>query len=161
MKIFSQFPVEHGTYALILHCSEPAQAQVGSLGMLHIVPGWFIYIGSAFGSGGLRGRLSHHLDGGRPAHWHVDLLKPVMKLHSTWLTTGPRRLEHAWAAACLRMDGLEVPWAHFGASDCHCRSHLFYSEVKPHPGKFEAAIKHVIEDHPLVTVIELALRPPG
>ena len=28
-----------------------------------------------------RSRLSHHLDSGIPAHWHVDFLKLVTKIH--------------------------------------------------------------------------------
>lgn len=161
MKIFSQFPVEQGTYALILHCNEPTSVLVGSLGMLHAVPGWYIYMGSAFGPGGVRGRLSHHLDIDRPAHWHVDFLKPVTEIHSTWLTTDPRRLEHAWAAACLSMPGIVVPWVRFGASDCHCQAHLFYSEVKPQPGSFDTVIRSTIKDHPQLTIVKLALRSPG
>ena len=125
------FPSQPGTYALIMRCSQSSQVSCGALGLLHIQPGWYIYIGSAFGPGGLRSRLSRHLDSSRPQRWHIDALKPAVKIHSIWLTTDPRRLEHAWAAACLAAPGLAVPWHRFGASDCRCPAHLFYSVNQP------------------------------
>jgi Uri superfamily endonuclease len=35
---------------------------IGSLGEFDIIPGFYAYVGSAFGSGGLRSRIGHHLE---------------------------------------------------------------------------------------------------
>ncbi len=35
--------------------------EMGRLGRFDIIPGYYAYVGSAFGSGGLPARLGHHL----------------------------------------------------------------------------------------------------
>ena len=45
---------KHGTYALVFGCSAPFQAVAGKLGPVFLSSGYWIYVGSAFGPGGLR-----------------------------------------------------------------------------------------------------------
>lgn len=135
-----QIPPQPGTYALILQNKTLATIQVGSLGWLAVEPGWYIYVGSAFGPGGLRGRLAHHLND-RPQRWHVDALKSASSIQAVWLTTDPRRLEHEWAEAWLDYPGVTAPWKGFGSSDCKCRAHLFRSTLKPDPRLFESRVQ--------------------
>ncbi len=130
------FPKEKGTYALIMRCDQPGQVQVGSLGQLQAAAGWYIYVGSALGSGGLRGRLAHHLDQSRTKHWHIDRLKSVMEIASIWYAVDPARLEHAWADAFQSAPGMRVPWPRFGSSDCTCPAHLFFTDTRPDPALF-------------------------
>ena len=50
-----------GTYALILRASTAQTIQIGRLGDLVMQPGYYIYVGSAFGPGGLAARVGRHL----------------------------------------------------------------------------------------------------
>ena len=49
-----------GTYALILSCASNARIQVGRLGTMQLQCGYYVYLGSALGPGGLRARIAHH-----------------------------------------------------------------------------------------------------
>jgi Uri superfamily endonuclease len=131
-----QIPAKPGTYVLIFQNNASTYIQAGSLGRLVVEPGWYIYVGSAFGPGGLRGRLAHHLND-RPQRWHVDALKSAASIHSVWFTTDPRRLEHAWAQAWMDQPGITAPWKGFGSSDCRCWAHLFRSSDEPDLRLFE------------------------
>ncbi|MFQ5579314.1 MAG: DUF123 domain-containing protein [Nitrospiria bacterium] len=51
---------EPGTYALILQSRSEARGQVGRLGQINLKPGYYIYVGSAFGPGGVQARVSRH-----------------------------------------------------------------------------------------------------
>jgi Uri superfamily endonuclease len=136
----SFFPNLSGTYALILHASSATSIRAGALGQLAVEPGWYLYVGSAFGPGGLRGRMMHHLNN-RPARWHIDALKTVAPIQDMWYCTVPVLLEHIWAQACLANPNLHLPWKGFGASDCRCSAHLFYSVDRPTLAEFEEHLK--------------------
>lgn len=51
---------EPGTYILILKSAVTRRVRVGRLGNLQLCAGYYVYIGSAFGPGGLRARIDHH-----------------------------------------------------------------------------------------------------
>lgn len=56
------FPDEKGTYVLIAFVPQLKRIEVGQLGQFDIVPGFYVYVGSAFGAGGLAARIGHHLE---------------------------------------------------------------------------------------------------
>lgn len=151
----SAFPSLPGTYVLILECIAPQQVQVGALGNLPLQPGWYLYVGSAFGPGGLKGRLAHHLTGNRPQHWHVDALKPVTFTKAVWFTDDSRHLEHNWASACLAMPGIMIPMKGFGSSDCRCPAHLFRATAYPTLSVFYEAVKKAGLAHIEIRCIEM------
>lgn len=62
-----------GTYALILEAKNEKQVQIGHWGILDIKIGYYLYIGSAFGPGGIKSRVSRHFKQKKP-HWHIDYL---------------------------------------------------------------------------------------
>jgi len=126
-------PEEKGTYVLIAQVSQFKRLEVGSLGEFDIVPGFYAYVGSAFGSGGIRVRLGHHLKSTAEPHWHIDYLLQVATPIEAWFTTADRKLEHHWAELMENAPGIRVPIARFGASDYHRSraSHLFYSKRRP------------------------------
>lgn len=99
---------------------------VGRLGKNVFSAGWYAYVGSALGKGGLAARLKHHLGETQKPHWHIDYLKKRARIVQIWVTEHGRRQECRWAAALRNMAGAAVPAAGFGASDCRCESHLFY-----------------------------------
>jgi len=120
-----------GTYALLFSCPSRASASVGALGRVELSPGHLIYVGSALGSGGLAGRLRHHVGPlGRP-RWHVDFLRSHVALIGVWWTSDTRRLEHAWAASLASAPEFSQARAGFGASDCRCATHLFHRARRP------------------------------
>ena len=43
-----------GTYVLVLRSDKNQTVQVGRWGLLNIHPGYYLYVGSAFGAGGVR-----------------------------------------------------------------------------------------------------------
>lgn len=120
-----------GTYALVLESLSDAQLQVGRRGILLIHPGFYVYVGSAFGSGGLQARLSHHLGPALRPHWHIDYLRRKAKLVAVWYRCGRTRREHTWARALRNVPGSSVPLRGFGSSDCKCESHLFFFPSLP------------------------------
>jgi Uri superfamily endonuclease len=115
-----------GTYALILSCASSARIQVGRLGTLQLERGYYVYLGSALGPGGLRARIAHHQKLSPRPHWHIDYLRAHARLHSVWLWYEGRRHEHEWAGAMQRVKGATIPLPGFGASDCNCPSHLYF-----------------------------------
>ncbi len=50
-----------GSYILILHLNRPERIAVGKLGKCSFPAGYYTYVGSALGPGGLASRLKHHL----------------------------------------------------------------------------------------------------
>lgn len=112
-----------GTYALLLELPAVSQLWVGRLGLVTFDAAVYFYSGSAFGPGGLSGRLKHHLVPAPRPHWHIDYLRSAASVTEVWTTFDPRHLECAWFAAARSLRGAkEVPG--FGASDCSCASHL-------------------------------------
>lgn len=114
-----------GTYILILMMARPRTINVGNLGPQQFTAGYFAYVGSAFGPGGLQARLKRHMRRSRSAHWHIDYLRRAAKLVQIWYSDYPNKLEHPWARQILASRTTFVPVPGFGSSDCRCPSHLF------------------------------------
>ena len=127
----NELPSHPGTYALVFAVEKPARVQVGALGEVQIPEGWFVYVGSAFGPGGLRGRLGHHTRPVVKAHWHIDYLREFISLQEVWYSESSTHLEHTWAAELEKLSETAIPLKGFGASDCNCTAHLFHFTVKP------------------------------
>ena len=123
-------PAAPGTYVLMLRCSRTRTIRISRLGNLRLRPGWYVYVGSAFGPRGLRGRINHHRQRTERPHWHVDHLRRYTRLESVWYCCGSR-CEHEWAATIGAMPGAAVVLRGFGSSDCGCRTHLWWFEALP------------------------------
>jgi len=100
-----------------------------------IEPGWYLYVGSAFGPGGVRSRVLRHWRRRKPRHWHVDYLREYLRLAGAWYSYAPERLEHRWAIAFAGLPGM-VPVPGFGCSDCTCRTHLCFTTQAPSRDEF-------------------------
>ncbi len=140
-------PEDNGTYILIVRVSQMRRLGIGSLGEFDIIPGSYAYVGSAFGSGGLRARISHHLESTAEPHWHIDYLLQVATPVEVWFTTADRKLEHRWAELLEDAPGFRVPILRFGSSDYHRSrsSHLFYSKRQPSFGWFQQQVMERFE----------------
>jgi len=128
-----ELPEYKGTYVLIASVWQMKRLEIGSLGKFDIVPGFYAYVGSAFGAGGLRARIGHHLESTATPHWHIDYLLQVATPVEVWFNTQNRKLERHWADLMVDLPGFRVPIARFGSSDYHRSrsSHLFYSKRRP------------------------------
>jgi Uri superfamily endonuclease len=104
---------------------------VGRLGTFDVRPGFYVYVGSALGSGGLAARIGRHLRQEKTLRWHVDYLRAVTELVEVWFRPGRQRRECLWAERLARMPGAGIRRLGFGSSDCGCRSHLIWFEVQP------------------------------
>jgi Uri superfamily endonuclease len=124
-----------GTYALVLRSQKRTNTQIGRWGRLNILPGYYIYVGSAFGPGGVLARVSRHCRKAKSKHWHIDYLLEFAIIESVWYSHSPILLEHRWAETLAKLDETE-PIKGFGCSDCKCESHLFFSAKKPKLAKF-------------------------
>ena len=112
-----------GTYALLLALDAPVELEVGRLGQILFESPYYLYVGSAFGPGGLRARIGHHTQPVRYPHWHIDYLRQVADVVGIWFTADRERFECAWANAALAIRGA-TQVTRFGSSDCRCQSHL-------------------------------------
>ncbi len=133
-------PVDKGTYILILKLAAARTIEIGRLGKYRFDAGYYAYVGSAFGPGGLRGRLSHHLKVSSRPHWHIDYLRQATQMKGIWLHEASVREEHTWADRLRQLPGATLPVPGFGSSDCDCASHLIYFEGLPDAEAFQARI---------------------
>ncbi len=133
-----------GTYVLILQCSINTLLPFGRWGHIETRPGFYIYVGSAFGPGGLSARVSRHCQQRKAKFWHVDYLREVTDPVSVWFSYAAERLEHFWAGAMAKMKHA-VPVKRFGCSDCKCETHLFYMAKEPELATFLALVDGSIE----------------
>ncbi|MCU7915789.1 MAG: GIY-YIG nuclease family protein [Candidatus Thiodiazotropha sp. (ex Gloverina cf. vestifex)] len=127
-----------GTYILLLRCKQRQRIRIGKLGEFPFLPGWYLYVGSAFGPGGVAARCNHHCRISVRPHWHIDYLRSALALREIWFTHDPVHREHHWARCLASGMGLSSPVHRFGASDCDCGSHLFFSAVKSDCEHFQA-----------------------
>ena len=124
-----------GTYLLLLCLEEDREIIMGRLGTLLFPRGYYLYVGSARGPGGLRARLARHRQRGKHPRWHIDYLRGHAKLIEIWAVESDERLECLWAQHLAQLSqGRPIP--HFGGSDCRCPSHLFHFREKPSHGQF-------------------------
>ncbi|WP_022669250.1 GIY-YIG nuclease family protein [Desulfospira joergensenii] len=111
-----------GTYIIVLHFDRARTIDVGKLGPVQFRKGYYAYVGSAFGPGGMKSRIRHHILPKKRCHWHLDYLDTAAK--EIWVSEPGARLEHEWALSLGRTSSGRIPG--FGSSDCACDSHLLY-----------------------------------
>lgn len=133
-----------GTYALILRSDARQAVRIGRWGTLETAPGYYVYVGSAFGPGGLDARVSRHFREHKAMRWHVDYLRAVTRPMSALCSHTPRNLEHEWAAAFALMAGMSGIKG-FGSSDCRCYAHLFFAPHEPDWDRLSRALGGKLE----------------
>ena len=102
--------------------------RVGSLGVVTLRRGYFIYTGSAAGK--LRSRLRRHLAREKKLRWHIDFLlaSPHAVIKNIVLYPARADAECRQNQRIKNLPGALLPVPRFGASDCRagCGSHLVY-----------------------------------
>ena len=128
-----------GPYVLLLHQPAPQATVVGALGAVRFPVGWYVYVGSAHGPGGLAARLARHRRRTKDRlHWHIDYIRTHMELVEIWTSSCDARQECEWAAAVSALSGVSIIAPRFGASDCRCASHLFHFNRRPMMSELQA-----------------------
>lgn len=147
-------PNKKGTYALVMFLHAKRTITIGKLGPFVFDPGWYVYIGSAFGSGGLRARTNHHKRRKRRLFWHVDYLREIVPIAEIWFSYGPRVAEHDWAQLIAKMCGAVIPVRGFGSQGCKegCVSHLIRFTNRPDVALFRREVSRRFPDRPPVYV---------
>ena len=115
-----------GTYALLVNIQSATALQVGRLGTVHLRQGYYVYVGSALGPGGLPGRVNRHLrtTEEKHPHWHIDALTALGVIEEVWWVESGKRQECDWASVLTKAGKLAATG--FGASDCCCPGHLIW-----------------------------------
>lgn len=115
-----------GTYVLLLYVKTQLRLEVGALGVVTFLEGFYLYVGKA--KKHLRKRVERHFAKEKQCRWHIDYLTSshlvdviaafILPLEASECVT-VRELARSWRAPLVKG---------FGNSDCPatCDSHLLY-----------------------------------
>ena len=142
-------PEEKGTYVLVLQVPQMKRIKIGRLGTFDVAPGFYAYVGSAWGPGGLRARLDHHIEAVAAPHWHIDYLMGCATPLEVWCAMSDRKLERDWVDLLEEEPRFTCPIPRFGSSDYRRSrtSHLFFTRRRPSFGWFEQRVREVFQPH--------------
>jgi len=118
-----------------------SKIETGKLGNFSFQKGYYAYVGSAMGYGGIEARLKHHLKTALKPHWHIDYFRKKADLTEIWQCKQNISREHKWACVLQNYLNASVPVRGFGSSDCNCVTHLFYFKSRPMLSSFRKAIE--------------------
>jgi len=124
---------------LVFQAKMPCSVTVGALGEQHFAAGYYCYVGSAHGGGGLQARVARHLSIGKSKRWHMDYLRDELHAVAVWWHAGAERQEHRWVEQMPDI-ALGAACKGFGASDSRHATHLFFSANTPCFQLFKARI---------------------
>ncbi len=117
-----ELPRERGSYVLIIKVTEELTVRT-KYGQTKIQKGIYAYVGSAFGPGGLRARISRHWRKEKKLHWHIDWITTSKSCEHRGAWVFPKERAESELAQILAEQFTSVPG--FGASDSKEDSHLF------------------------------------
>jgi Uri superfamily endonuclease len=157
------FPSDPGTYALVLGLDSATDVEVGRLGRGTFPTGFYIYVGSALGPGGLAGRLRRHAKStiapGWRTWWHIDYLRHYTKNVEFWAVRTTISREHGWATLVQQLPESTVTMSGFGSSDCNCITHLFHFSKLPSRNAFGSLLNNYFPEDELLVFKDP--RPPA
>ena len=125
--VYEQEGADGGVYMAFLEILADCRLQIGSLGEREFLAGHYVYVGSA--AKGLEARIARHGRLRKKMHWHFDYLRQAAVWRGALPIRTQERLECSLAKAVRDLAAAEITG--FGASDCHCGSHLFYFAQDP------------------------------
>ena len=150
-------PSSPGTYALILYCPRTRRVEVGKLGVFDIRRGWYGYVGSAFGPGGLKARCRHHRSRAARPHWHIDFMRTVASLRAIWFTPDTVPREHQWVEMFEGLPETSITIPRFGSGGCTCTSHLFRFPGRPVFANFRRMVQRRWPAHGPILALDAML----
>lgn len=118
---------DKGIYLLVFKLKNKEKLKIGGLGERIFEKGFYIYVGSAMNN--LTKRINRHLRKDKKLKWHIDyLISKAQNLKVIPIRTF-EKLECKLAEELSLISQKTIP--DFGASDCRCKSHLFYFSKNP------------------------------
>ncbi len=120
---FSTLPDCGGAYGLLINLERGLldAGPAGAPGTL--MPGRYLYAGSANGPGGIRARVTRHARSKKQLHWHIDKLTTAGTIFA--VHTWQQQRECEIVDACLATGQAAIAMPGFGSSDCrNCAAHL-------------------------------------
>lgn len=115
--------MQKGSYCIIFNLKKEVKIRVKSGKEFNLPNGNYVYVGSAFNSGGIRSRVIRHLKKQKKAHWHLDFITTNDSFSPTKILIFPNQRIECSIASTISKVG--KPVLGFGCSDCKCESHLF------------------------------------
>ncbi len=116
-------PAFTGAYILALRLGETVNVELPKIAACRLRPGWYLYAGSAQGSGGIRARVRRHFQGRKKMHWHIDLLTANSLDIAALVVAGGDECD--LVGKLLDSPRFKVAIKGFGNTDCrNCESHL-------------------------------------
>jgi Uri superfamily endonuclease len=111
-------------------------------------PGFYTYIGSAFGSGGVWARVAHHVRHAIRPKWNLDFVRPAMAVEEVWFTFDNIKRECTWAKLVHSVLRGNVVVPRFGSWDCYqttqrCPTHFFHFDRLPSFRLFSRATQSI------------------
>jgi Uri superfamily endonuclease len=90
--------------------------------------GFYLYVGTAFGAGGLASRIHRHLRKNKKQHWHIDQVTSSDECNFYSVAVFPDEKSECFISKKLEKINQMTPIVGFGNSDCRnkCQSHFFY-----------------------------------
>jgi Uri superfamily endonuclease len=111
-----------GVYVLLAELESDKLIKIGKLGKIGFRKGFYAYVGSAMN--GLENRIRRHLKRKKKLHWHIDWLLRKAEIKDVVYFESNNKMECKVAQTLAkRFESIKG----FGASDCRCTSHLFFS----------------------------------
>lgn len=114
-----------GTYILFMFLRDRIDVKIRDR-KVTINTGYYVYIGSAFGAGGLTSRLHRHLRKKKKRYWHIDQIttSEFCEIQSIGIIID-RKIECEVSEKISKIDFIESING-FGNSDCNsCQSHFY------------------------------------
>ena len=133
-----------GSYILCITLEQDIQLEIGSLGINAFKKGYYLYIGSALGSGGLTKRVERHLKNEKKLFWHIDyfLNSQYTKVVALAWKSLNQKIECQISQTLDTIENIDyIP--NFGSSDCNCTGHLKIVKVLDY-NSFLSTVQKVI-----------------
>lgn len=130
-----------GTYLLLFHNRINQAIEIGKIGTMEVQQGYYLYVGSAFGSGGIKARVNRHIRQDKTLKWHIDYLRSHCCLERVFINYSANKQESNWVEKLQQQSSFSTGFNGFGASDSHHSSHLFFSPSLPTNRKISHTLK--------------------
>ena len=115
---------DKGTYLLVIKLKENQRISIGQQGAKKFNKGIYLYVGRA--RRGLQSRIKRHLSKKKKIFWHIDYFLQKAEIQEVWMKLD--FFDECRTALEIKkiLKDASSPMKKFGASDCHCPSHLVY-----------------------------------
>ena len=123
-----------GTYVFILFLERDKEIVVGkrkNSSSILFRAGYYAYVGSAHGPGGLRSRINRHMIKDKKSVWHIDYLRKEAIPVEVWVNVHEKKLEKLWADALVVMKGSHAVENFGNTDDKKAWTHLCYFNSRP------------------------------